>query len=217
MKHQGSFDKQSVYGEKTDWLSIARTLQSIGQTGLTFSENPHDIERYKQLLDVSSGIIADFSGLERNDIIADFKNQKGYATPKIDIRGAIIKDNKILLVQESEDKLWCLPGGWADVGESPSEAVGREILEETGLIVSVDKIIGIYDANRDGRDLSLYHAYKIVFLCESIAGEIKTSNETLAVEYFDQNNLPGLSESRTHSRHLKDIFKFLENYVTRFD
>ena len=121
--------------KKLDWLSIARTLQSIGQTGLTFTENVYDIERYQQLLDISSEIIANSSHLNRNKIILDFKNQKGYATPKIDIRGAIVENNKILLVQEIPDKLWCLPGGWAEIGESPSEAIKREILEETGLIV----------------------------------------------------------------------------------
>ena len=203
--------------KKLDWLNIARTLQSIGQTGLTFTEDWHDIERYQELLNISSEIIANISDLDRNKIVLDFKNQKGYATPKIDIRGAILKDNKILLVQEMEDKLWCLPGGWADIGESPSEAIKREILEETGLKVSVENIIGIYDANKDGRDLSLYHAYKIVFLCESISGELKTSNETIAVDYFEQNNIPELSTSRTHSRHLDDIYKYLNNKITMFD
>jgi ADP-ribose pyrophosphatase YjhB (NUDIX family) len=203
--------------KKPDWLSIARTLQSIGQTGLNFTKNKYDIERYQQLLNISSEIIENLTHLDRNNIIMDFKNQKGYATPKIDIRGAIIKNNKILLVQEIEDKLWSLPGGWADIGESPSEAIKREILEETGLNVSVENIIGIYDANTDGRDLSLYHAYKIVFLCESITGELKTSNETIAVEYFERDKIPELSESRTHSRHLNDIFKYLENEKTKFD
>ena len=97
---------------KTDWLDIARTLQSIGQTGLNFTKDEYDIDRYQQLLDISSEIIANRSDLDKSNIISDFKGQKGYATPKIDIRGAIIKNNKILLVQESDDKLWSLPGGW---------------------------------------------------------------------------------------------------------
>lgn len=203
--------------KKLDWLSIARTLQSIGQSGLTFTENVYDIERYQQLLDISSEIIANLSHLNRNKIILDFKNQKGYATPKIDIRGAIVENNKILLVQEIEDKLWCLPGGWAEIGESPSEAIKREILEETGLIVSVENIIGIYDANKDGRYLSLYHAYKIIFFCERISGELKTSIETIGVDYFEQKKIPNLSVRRTHSRHLNDIFEYLDNRMTKFD
>jgi ADP-ribose pyrophosphatase YjhB (NUDIX family) len=202
---------------KTDWLNIARTLQSMAQTGLNFTKDEYDIDRYQQLLDISSEIIANQSDLDKSNIISDFKGQKGYATPKIDIRGAIIKDNKILLVQESDDKLWNLPGGWADVGESPSEAVIREIFEETGLKVSIKSIVGVYDANKDGRDLSLYHAYKIIFLCEYISGELKTSKETISVEYFEQNKTPELSESRTHSRHLQDIYSYLKDGQPQFD
>jgi ADP-ribose pyrophosphatase YjhB (NUDIX family) len=202
---------------KPDWLNIARTLQSIGQTGLAFTRDHHDIMRYQKLIEISSEIVASISNLDRNDIMVDFKGQKGYATPKVDIRGAIIKNNRILLVQENEDKLWCLPGGWADIGESPSEAVKREIFEETGLMVSVQNVVGIYDANKDGRDLSYYHAYKIVFLCEYLKGKIKTSDETIAIKYFERNELPALSESRTHSRHLNDVFEYLKNELTVFD
>ncbi len=117
----------------------------------------------------------------------------GYATPKIDVRAAVIKDGKILLVQESTDNCWAMPGGWADVGDIPSEVAIRETKEESGFDVKPKKVIGVYDANRVGGRLEFFHAFKIIFLCELIGGEARTSDETLDVKFFDFNDLPPLS------------------------
>ena len=113
----------------------------------------------------------------------------GYATPKIDVRAAVIKDGKILLVQESTDNCWAMPGGWADVGNIPSEVAIRETKEESGFDVKPKKVIGVYDANRVGGRLEFFHAFKIIFLCELIGGEAKSSDETLDVNFFDFNEL----------------------------
>ena len=106
--------------------------------------------------------------------------QPGYATPKVDVRSAVIKDGSILLVKETQDHRWALPGGWADVGDKPSEVAERETREESGYEVSVKKVIGVFDANRSGRPLEFFHAFKIIFMCELVGGEARTSNETLA-------------------------------------
>ncbi len=135
------------------------------------------------------------------------------------MRGAIIQDGRILLVQEKADERWCMPGGWADVGEIPSEMVAREVWEESGFEVKPTKVIGIYDANQDGRPLQFFHAYKIVFLCQITGGYARPSNETLAVDFFDFNHLPPLSSNRTNKRHLEDVYAHYrdKNHTTFFD
>lgn len=204
---------------KTDWLDIARSLQSIAQSGLTYTKNQYDVERYNQLLEIAATIVGNSSTLSVDQAKADFSNQQGYLTPKIDIRGAVLNNNKILLVKEAQDGRWCLPDGWADVGESPSEAIAREVFEESGLKVVVKSVIGVYDANKDGRELSLYHVYKIVFLCEKIDGKLTPSMEITAVDFFEKDALPELSSSRTNISHLNDVFEFVENTNTpvKFD
>ncbi len=188
-----------------NWLKWARQIQAIGQSGLAFTENQYDVERYHQLMDIAADILQEYTEVEKQRIVQDFQWQKGYATPKIDVRGAVVRDNKILMVQERVDGKWCLPGGWADVGDMPAAAAEREVLEESGFNVKAVKVVGVYDANRDGRPLEFYHAFKIIFLCEIIDGEPTISFETTAVDFFDFENLPPLSSSRTNHRHLNDV------------
>jgi ADP-ribose pyrophosphatase YjhB (NUDIX family) len=137
--------------------------------------------------------------------------QPGYATPKVDVRGAVARDGQILLVQERSDGCWTMPGGWADVGDLPSDMVVREVWEESGFRVVPRKVIGVYDANRSGRPLNLYHAYKIVFLCDITGGQARPSNETSAVGFYDFDDLPPLSTNRTHERHLTEVRAHLQD------
>lgn len=187
------------------WLKLAREIQSISQTGLTYSENDFDTQRYRRLMEIAAEITAQHTGLEKAPVFENFMVQPGYATPKVGVRGAVVRNGKILLVQECSDGLWCMPGGWADVGETPSEVVAREVWEESGFTVTPRKVVGVYDANRSGTPLEFYHAYKIVFLCELVGGKARPSNETLAVDFFSFDNLPPLSSDRTNERHLKDV------------
>ena len=187
------------------WLEWAREIQALSQTGLHYSHDNYETQRYERLVEIAAEIVQSHTGLPTQPMIENFKIQPGYATPKIDVRGAVIRDDKILLVQEKLDKCWCMPGGWGDVGEIPSEMVAREVWEESGFEVMPTKIIGVYDANRDGRPLHFFHAYKIVFLCEITGGHARGSDETLAAEFFDFDKLPPLSSSRTNERHLADV------------
>lgn len=142
------------------------------------------------------------SGLAKEPVIKNFLTQPGYATAKIDVRGAVIRDGKILLVHERSDQRWCMPGGWADVGELPSEMVKREVWEESGFQVVLRKVIGLFDATRSGTPLGFYHADKVFFLCKIVGGEARPSEETTAVDFFAFDDLPPLSANRTHVRHL---------------
>lgn len=196
---------------KLKWLEIAREIQQLAQTGAAFAVTEYEKQRYKRLTEITAEIIEHHTDLEKESIQKVLMDHPGYATPKIDVRAAVIKDGKILLVQESTDNCWALPGGWADVGNIPSEVAIRETKEESGYDVKPIKVIGVYDANRIGGRLELFHAFKIIFLCELIGGESKTSDETLDVQFFDFNNLPALSLNRTNEKHLNEIKLHLTN------
>lgn len=194
---------------KTDkiprWLEISRELQQLAQTGLTFASNEYERNRYKRLTEIVSEIIDSNTQLEKESVRKVLMNQPGYATPKIDVRAAVLKDGNILLVQETTDNCWAMPGGWADVGDIPTEVAVRETKEESGFDVKPVKVIGVFDANRAGRPLEFFHAFKIIFLCELIGGEAKPSSETLDVKFFPIDDLPELSLNRTNMKHIEEI------------
>jgi ADP-ribose pyrophosphatase YjhB (NUDIX family) len=187
------------------WLAWAREIQALSQTGLAFATNEYETQRYRRLAEIAAEIVQSYTGLPREPVLESFLMQPGYATPKVDVRGAVVRDGQILLVQERVDGCWTMPGGWADVGDLPSDMVVREVWEESGFQVVPRKVIGVYDANRSGRPLELYHAYKIVFLCAITGGQATPGSETSAVGFYDFDNLPPLSTNRTHQRHLAEV------------
>jgi ADP-ribose pyrophosphatase YjhB (NUDIX family) len=156
-------------------------------------------------LEIAAEIVSRHTGLAEEPLALDFARQPGYATPKIDVRGAVVRDGQILLVQERTDGRWCMPGGWADVGDLPSGTVVREVWEESGFHVVPRKVVGVFDANRSGRPLEFYHAYKVVFLCDISGGDACPSDETSAVGFFRFDDLPPLSANRTNERHLAEV------------
>ena len=201
------------------WLEWARDIQQLSQTGLAFAKTDYEKKRYERLIELTAEIIEHYTQLDKASVEKVLMNQPGYATPKIDVRATVIKDNKILLVQERTDNLWALPGGWADVGDIPSEVAIRETREESGFDVKPIKVVGVYDANREGGYLEFFHAFKIIFLCDLIGGEAKSSDETIDVKYFNLEELPPLSLNRTNDRHIKEIRLHLKdsNRRTYFD
>jgi ADP-ribose pyrophosphatase YjhB (NUDIX family) len=197
------------------WLKIAREIQQLSQTGAAFAVTDYEKNRYKRLTEITAEIIDHHTDLEKESVQKVLMEQPGYATPKIDIRAAVIKDGKILLVQESTDNCWAMPGGWADVGDIPSEVAIRETKEESGYDVKPVKVIGVYDANRIGGRLEFFHAFKIIFLSELIGGKAQTSEETLDVKFFDFDVLPPLSINRTNNKHIEEIQLHLSNSERR--
>lgn len=193
------------------WLEWAREIQALSQTGLTYSENEYQSQRYRRLMEIAAEIVESHAGLPKEEVLENFAIQPGYATVKVDVRGAAVRAGKILLVQERVDGRWCMPGGWADVGEVPSDMVAREVWEESGFEVIARQVIGVYDANRGGIPMEFYHAYKIVFLCEIVGGEARPSDETLAVDFFPFDDPPPLSSPRTDPRHLREVYAHLRD------
>lgn len=193
------------------WLEWAREIQALSQTGAHFSENEYQQERYHRLTEIAAEIIAEHSDQDYLRLVGQFNQQVGYATPKVDVRGAVFQNGSLLLVKERMDNGWTMPGGWADVGDIPSEAAEREVWEEAGFRVKARKVIGVYDANRTG-PLAVFHAFKIVFMCDLIDGEPRPSSETSEVAFFDRQGLPSpLSGERTKTRHIKDAFYALDH------
>jgi ADP-ribose pyrophosphatase YjhB (NUDIX family) len=188
------------------WLRWAREIQAIAQTGQTYALNDWQKQRYRRLTEISAEIISEHTSHPIEPILEGFINQPGYATPKVDVRGAVFRDGKILLVREKLDGGWTMPGGWADVGDSPAQGAEREVWEESGFRVRARKLIGVYDANR-AYPLELYHAVKLVFLCEITGGEAQTSDETTEVGFFGQDEIPQpFAGERTRSRHIEHAF-----------
>ena len=196
---------------KIQWLEWAREIQALSQTGLAFASDQYEVDRNTRLAELAAEIISAHADVYAPDIKEIFLSQSGYATPKIDVRSAVVRDNKILLVKEFSDGCWAMPGGWADVGDKPSEVAKRETLEESGYIVEPFKVVSVFDANRSGRPLELFHAFKIIFLSRLLGGEAKTSNETTDVGFFPFDDLPVLSSNRTNEQHLGEIQAHLDN------
>jgi len=192
------------------WLIWAQEIFSLSQSGITYSGNPYDIERYKRLQEITAEIIESQSNVSKESVLNSFSMQAGYITPKVDVRGAVVQNGKILLIQERADGKWAMPGGWADLGNTPASVAEREVWEESGYRVKAEKVVAVIDANRL-EPMEFYHAYKIIYLCKLLEGEPRTSYETLAVDFFDAEQLPPLSSYRTNQDMLKEVFAHVEN------
>ena len=194
--------------DEPKWVGWARELQAIAQTGLHFSESEYDLERYRKILELSTEIFAHHTGESSELIRGLFANQSGYATPKVDVRGVVFRDDKLLLVQERSDGLWTLPGGWADVNDSPSGAVEREILEESGFETKAAKMLAVFDRSKHGHEPPFpFHVYKLFILCRLEGGAAKVTMETTAVDFFSQGKIPPLSLSRVTGEQIQFCFE----------
>lgn len=201
------------------WLNWAQKLQAIAQNGLTYTENPYDVERFKQILAVASEMLATYTDADPTYVFDLLSREKGYATPKVDARGAVFQEDRVLLVLEREDQKWTLPGGWVDVGESPGEAVVREVYEESGYQTRVLKLAALYDRNKHPHPPILFHAYKLFFICELTGGVPTPSIETDAVEFFPIHDLPELSLGRVVPGQILRLYEHSKNldWATEFD
>lgn len=192
------------------WIEWAREIFSLSQAGLAYSRNEFDLARYKRLQEITAEMIESQSELSKESVLESFSMQAGYATPKVDVRGAVVHDDTILLIQERTDGKWAMPGGWADLGNAPASVAEREVWEESGYRVKAEKVVAVIDANRI-EPMEFYHAFKIIFLCRLIDGEPRTSNETMGVGFFDLNNLPPLSLFRTNEDMLREVFAHIQD------
>jgi len=188
------------------WLRWAQRLQAIAQDGLTYAHDDYDLGRYEQLRELAAEILAAHSTgtLEeaRNLLILE----TGPATPKVDVRAAVFDDDRILLVRELGEAGWSVPGGWADVGESPSEAATRETLEESGYGVRPVRLLAAYDRDRHDHPPIAYHVYKLIYLCELMPEERLTDVDARGVRFFGEQEIPDLSVTRITRAQISRLF-----------
>ena len=205
------------------WLLWARELQALAQTGLEFAKDPYDRERYIAVRSLAARMMAQRASADPTWVEKLFAEQAGYATPKVDVRGAVFReDGRILLVREVADSgRWSLPGGWAGVNQSPREAVMREVLEESGFAVTVRKLAAIYDrALHPHLPPRPFHIYKLFFVCDIAGGAAQTSSETSEVAFFAEDELPSdLSIGRVLPYQITRMFEHARSSIlpTDFD
>lgn len=201
-------------------MKWAQEVQALAQSGLAYTQNPFDKERFLELEKIAARMMAEATGADAEEVSSVFEVQSGYATPKIDVRGVVFKNKKILMVRELLDGgRWTLPGGWVDVNEAPSLAVEREVREEAGMIVKARKIAAIFDRNKHGHTPYPFHIYKIFVLCDLIAEATPDPLETADPTFFPQNGLPELSIARITVDEIDCMFTHLAdpNRPTDFD
>ncbi|MBV8145391.1 MAG: NUDIX hydrolase [Gammaproteobacteria bacterium] len=190
-----------------DLLEWARQVQAIAQNGLAFTHDPYDRERYTQLTELVALLLARELAIPAESARALWAGERGYATPKVDVRGGVFVDGRVLLVRERTDGRWTLPGGWADVNDAPSEAVAREICEESGYRARPVKLAALIDKNRHPHPAGVHHIYKLFFVCELTGGAAATSAETDAVEFFPVQQLPPLSTGRVLPQQIERLYQ----------
>lgn len=202
------------------WLEWAKKLQAIAQNGLTFAQSVHDEERYGAVREIAADMLARGSGVGIEKIAGLLEGETGYATPKVDVRGAVFREGKILLVRERSDGRWTLPGGWADPCCSPAENVVREVREEAGYEVRAEKVLAVFDRGKHPHVPPFaFHVYKIFLRCELLGGEGEPGVETDAVGFFGPGELPELSVGRTTPWQIARMFEHAANpgWPTDFD
>ncbi|WP_040214007.1 NUDIX hydrolase N-terminal domain-containing protein [Clostridium polynesiense] len=193
------------------WLNWAKRLQSIAQAGLTYSKDKYDLERFQQIRDLSVEILNEYTEAGSEKIRDLFCNETGYQTPKVDVRSAIFKDNKILLVKESIDGLWSLPGGWAEMNLSIKENAVKEAKEEAGVNIVPLRLIAVQDRSRHNKPPFPYGCYKVFVLCELIDGEFQSNIETEESGFFSLESLPPLSRGRNTEKQIEMCFDSLKS------
>ncbi len=197
--------------KSVQFLEWMREIQALAQTECHYAQDDFQRERCHRLMDIIAEIVSNNTEIELPPLARAFKEQLGYATPKVDVRAAVFREQKILLVRERIDGGWTMPGGWADVGDTPSKAAEREVWEEAGFRVKARSLVGVYDANRVN-PIELFHAFKIIFLCDILGGEARASAETSDVKFFAMDEIPAsFSGERTTARHVRDAFAALNN------
>lgn len=187
------------------WLKWAIDIQSIAQAGIEYTKDIYDKERYEMLRDIAAEMISFKTEIPKDKVYNLFCNEKGYQTPKIDTRGAVFKDSKILLVHENTGK-WSLPGGWCDVLESVASNTVKEVREESGYNVKCNKVIAIHDRNKRNHPIYAYGVCKIFVQCDLIDGEFVENIETTEAKFFDLEEIPELAEEKCTKEQVKMCF-----------
>lgn len=191
-----------------DQLNLLKRIKAIADTGLLYSTNEYDKERYTELQDISFQLLQEISGQPIELLKEIFPTAKDYPTVKVDVRAFVLSpDQKILLVKETTDGNWSLPGGWADIGFSAKEIAMKECKEETGLDVIPVRLLAVFDKKFHAHPPEPFYVYKIVILCEAVSFESNSGFDISDVQYFSIHELPDLSEFRILKSQLELLYR----------
>jgi len=200
---------------QTEMLQLVKQVQALAENGLHYSENDFDLDRYQALEEIALRMLALVTGLPDETVRVAAPERNGYRTPKVDVRAVIFNErDEILMVKERVDSRWSLPGGWCDVGYTPTETAEKEVLEEAGISVKVSRLLAIFDKKCHDHPEDLFYAYKIFLECEAENHKITTGMETLDVGFFSQDSLPELSTPRNTAGQIHKMFDFHYNRLT---
>lgn len=195
-------------------------IKAIADTGLLYAADEYNKERYTELREIYFEILQEISGHSKEDLKVNFPLVPDYPTAKVDVRGILLSDDhKILLVQESSDGCWSLPGGWADVGFSPKEIVIKEFKEETGLDIIPQQLLAVFDKKMHPHPPQPFYTYKIVFHCKAVSTTIQKGFDVLDVAWFAIDKLPSLSEERILKSQVELLYKKIiaEDFIPLVD
>lgn len=192
-------------------LDRVRRIAALAQNGLAYTEGVFDRERYEELREIAAAMLAESADVAVSEIHGMLAAESGYSTPKVDVRGVVFREDRLLLVREIEDGRWTLPGGWADSGLSVREAVEKEILEESGFQARAVKLLAVHERDRHTTVALPWAVYKFFVRCEITGGAARPSVETSEVGFFAEDALPPLSEGRVTAAQLRSIFEHLRD------
>lgn len=195
--------------KQIELLQLAKQVQALAENGLHYSENDYDLDRYSNLEEIALRMISLITGLSGETIEMATPERNGYRTPKVDVRCVVFNDrDEVLMVKERIDSRWSLPGGWCDVGYSPSEVAEKEAFEEAGIRVKAGRLLAVLDKKCHDHPEDLYYAYKIFLECKAENFDLATGMETLDVGFFARNALPELSTPRNTAGQIELMFDF---------
>lgn len=189
----------------TDFAKAIQRMLAITNTGLTYSKDPYDRERYEDLRQILWSVLQDQTELDQEELTAILKPTGSYATPLMDVRAWIVQDQKICLVRGQGEDTWALPGGFGEVGYSPKENIRKEVQEETGFTAEVGSLLAVFDTNRFQLQNKQYA--KFVFDCQLLDGQFQENQEIAELEFFDIKNLPPLSEKRITKKQMEILWQ----------
>jgi ADP-ribose pyrophosphatase YjhB (NUDIX family) len=199
---------------QSELLLLAKRAQAIAENGLHYSESDYDQDRYGALEEISARMISLIANQPLEAIRMATPERNGYRTPKIDVRCVVFNDkDEILMVKERIDSCWSLPGGWCDIGYSPTEVAEKEAFEEAGIRVKARRVLAVLDKKCHNHPEDLFYTYKIFMECEPENFEISTGFETLDVGFFPQDQLPELSTPRNTEGQINKMFDFHFNRI----
>jgi ADP-ribose pyrophosphatase YjhB (NUDIX family) len=191
----------------TTLLDQARRLLAVAQSGLHYTRSEFERERYEEIAQLAAEMLSNESPHTARQLRDAWIVEQGYSTPKLDVRGAIFRGDTVLLVRERSDGKWTVPGGFADVNETPSMSILKEIEQESGYSARVLKLAAVHDRNKHNYPQFMFHLWKLLFICEITGGARRFSNETDGVDFFSLNELPPLSTGRITAAQIQLLYR----------